>query len=340
VGWTRPHKHRTAQPRLRRRGAAIALVLAMFATAACGGGADTATTDAEGNVTINVGLMPITSTAALQLGVQKGFFKEERLEVNTHVVQSGAAAVPAVTSGQFQFAFSNNVSLLIAHAKGLPVRVVRTANSAGSDPAPSQESLVVGKDSGISDPKQLEGKTIAVNSLNNTPHLAVLIALDKAGVDTSTVKFVETGYPDMPLALEEGRVDAVDLAEPFLRVSLDKGARALADPYRVVKQDLHLSSWFGNQQYIAQNRDVVDRFARAVDKSNAYAREHSDEIRQFVPTYLNVDAALAGKMALPNYPEGTESVAGLEMLASNAQRFGFVEKLPDKVDELLVDNQG
>jgi len=287
--------------------------------------------------TIQVGTLPITSSAAFLLGVEKGFFEEENLDVETEFAQSGAALVPAIASGQYQFGFSNNLSLLLAHGRGLPVRIVRSANSADRDPTPSQEALVVSNESGITSLEQLEGKTIAVNSLNNTPHLSILVTLREAGVDTDTVEFVEVGFPDMPLALQGGRVDAADISEPFLKEALENGAVALANPYRVVEQDQHLSSWFTTQQYIDQNQCVVDAFARAIDKSNAYAQDNTDEVREFVPTYLNVDPATAQEMAMPRYPEGTPKIESLQMLAQYAKEFGFVESAPENIDQVIAD---
>lgn len=317
------------------------------ALAACGssaapttpGTADQATSAASGAgelTTINVGVLPITSVAALKLGIEKGFFEEEGLKVETPVAQSGAALVPAIVSGQYQFGFSNNLSLILARGKGLPVQIVRSANSADSDPTPSQEALVSLKDGGIASVKDLAGKTIAVNSLNNTPHLSVLTTLEKAGVDVKSVKFVEVGFPDMPLALKEKRVDAADISEPFLTKALQDGGLNLAHPYREVEQDQHLSSWFTTEDYISKNKDVVNRFARAVDKSNAYAREHSDEIRALVPTYLKIDEQLAKDMALPRYPEGVPKQSSLELLAEYGQKFGFMESAPAGLDTIIA----
>ena len=321
--------------------AGVAALLSM-ALVACGSDGGTngggAGDSADGELTtIKVGILPITSVAALKLGVEKGFFEEEGLKIETEVAQSGAALVPAIVSGQYQFGFSNNLSLLLGHGKGLPLRIVRSANSADSDPEPSQEALVVTDESGITSVEQLEGKTIAVNSLNNTPHISVLVTLEEAGVDTSTVDFVEVGFPDMPLALSEGRVDAADISEPFLAEALKQGAVDLAHPYRVVEQDQHLSSWFTTKDYIDGNPEVVESFARAIDKSNAYAREHSEEIRELVPTYLEIDPQTAQDMALPRFPEGTPEVESLATLAEAAERHGFVEAAPEDIDQLIAD---
>jgi len=318
-------------------GVALAGVICLL-LAACGGGGSSASSEG-GKVTVDVGILPITSAAALMLGEQKGFFADENLALQTHEAQSGAALVPAVASGQYQFGFSNNVSLLIAHGEGLPVRIVRSSNAAGSDPSPSQESLVVSGESGIDSLQDLSGKTIAVNSLNNTPQLAVMTTLENAGVDPSTVKFVEVGFPEMPLALQQGQVDAADISEPFLTEAVDDGGKVLASPYREVQQNLHVSSWFTTQQYIDSDQDVVQRFARAIDRSNAYAQKHSDEVRDYVTKWLDIDPGIAKEMALPDYPKGTVSIATLQQLAEGSQRYGFVQKAPEDLNTLIADFQ-
>jgi NitT/TauT family transport system substrate-binding protein len=325
---------RSGRRRTSLAGVALAGVICLL-LAACGGGGSSASADGE-RVTVKVGILPITSAAALMLGEQKGFFADEGLDLETHEAQSGAALVPAVASGQYQFGFSNNVSLLIAYGKGLPVRIVRSANSAGTDPSPSQESLVVSNESGIESVQDLAGKTIAVNSLNNTPQLACMTTLENAGVDPSTVEFVEVGFPEMPLALQQGRVDAADISEPFLTEAVANGGKELASPYREVQQDLHISSWFTTQQYIDSDEDVVQRFARAVDKSNAYAQGHSDEVRNYVTKYLDIERSTAQEMALPGYPEGTTTVETLQQLAAGAKRFGFVQQPPSDVGALIA----
>ena len=73
-----------------------------------------------------------------------------------------------MVSGDYQIGFSNTISLLIAASKNLPVQIIspgrarrhRTSREAWAD-------LLVPKDAPIKDAKDLEGKTIAVNTLNN-----------------------------------------------------------------------------------------------------------------------------------------------------------------------------
>jgi NitT/TauT family transport system substrate-binding protein len=302
--------------------------------AACGGdGGSSSKPGAPAQ--IDVGIIPIVAVAPVALGVDKGFFKEEKLEVRLHVGQGGAALVPAVVSGQYDFAFGNNVSVLIARSMGLPVRIVSAANSAGKDPDPIEEALVA-RDGAIRSPADLAGKTIAVNTLNNIVELANRATIQAAGVDPSTVKFVEIGFPDMGNALEQGRVDAADIAEPFLTAAQEKGGRIIARPFRVLQQDLYISSWFSTDTFLKGNADVTERFLRALDRSKKYATEHPDEARKTVRELLQASPEVAQKLTLSYWPEGLPSRESLTILTDAATKQGLMKSDKVSIDDVLL----
>src|SRR5690606_21603782 len=90
----------------------------------------------DGELTpVTVGSLPIVDTAAIHLGVEQGIFAEHGLDVDLQIAQGGAAVVPAVVSGEYQFAFSNVVSLLVASSQGLDLQIVASGNSTSGDPA-------------------------------------------------------------------------------------------------------------------------------------------------------------------------------------------------------------
>lgn len=297
-------------------------VLALGATAACGGSGSETT--ADGLVPVDVGILPIVTNAPLALGVEKGFFAEEGLAVTTQVGQGGAALLPAVVSGQYDFAFSNNVSLLLARAQGLPIRIVAAASSAGVDPEPIDEAIVVPADSPVQSLAELNGSTIAVNTLNNIVEVADRVALEQGGADLGTIEFIEIPFPDMPAALEQGRMQAAHIAEPHLTRAVQAGARVVAHPYRVVQPDVHISSWFSTDQFLASDPDTVARFERALERSRVYATEHLDEVRAFIPGFLGLDPALADEIALGTWPGGMPSEQSLTSLYDASVRHGLL----------------
>src|ERR671917_2815754 len=170
-----------------RRRLLVALLVGLaLAVGACGDDDD----DGGGGggseqTTLKVGVIPIADVAPLYLGIDKGFFKEEQLTIEPQLAEGGAAITPAVLSGDFQIGFSNTISLLIAASKDLPVQIISQGVLAGEDESEAWAQLLVLKDSGINSPKDLEGKTIAVNTLKNVCEVTIKASFEKQGVDVS-----------------------------------------------------------------------------------------------------------------------------------------------------------
>lgn len=323
-------------PRLPRLPRALAALLALVLTvplAACGGGAQPPATGANGLTAVKVGVIAIVDVAPIYLGRSKGFFSEQGLDLTLETAQGGAAIVPAVLSGQYQFGFSNTVSLLLAQSQGLPVKVVSAGDSATGDPAKDFGAVMVKADSGIKDAAGLAGKKVAVNTLKNINSTTVNAAVRQAGGDPSTIQFVELPLPDMAAAIAKGDVDAAALVEPFVTIAAGQGDRAVAAQYAGTDPNLVVAMYFSSKQFIAQNPKLVQQFTAAMQKSLAYAQEHPDEARAVVSTYTKIDPAVQAKMTLPKWPSTVDSAA-VQKLADLALTDKLLAK-PADVKELL-----
>ena len=127
-----------------------------------------------------------------------------------------------------QFGWTNVISLYQAHVEGFDFKLIAggATNVRGSN---ETHAIVVGKDSPIKSAKDLEGKTVAVNTLNNIVHLMAMAWVDKNGGNASKVKFVEIPFPQMEAALIAGKVDAISVQEPFAAAAARRPeARVLA----------------------------------------------------------------------------------------------------------------
>ena len=142
---------------------AVALLLVV---AGCGSSDDESPAASGGSRQVKVGIIPILDVAPIYLGKQKGFFSSRKIELTLESGQGGAAIVPGVVSGQFQFGFSNVTSLLLAQSRGLPLKVVSNGvASTGKDKA--DFGGVVTRDDSIKTAADLAGKRVAVNTLKN-----------------------------------------------------------------------------------------------------------------------------------------------------------------------------
>ncbi|HEV3464562.1 MAG TPA: ABC transporter substrate-binding protein [Actinomycetota bacterium] len=307
----------------------VSLVAAalLLVAAGCGTSDDEPPAAAGGTTQVKVGVIPILDVAPIYLGKEKGFFSNRGIELTMETGQGGAAIVPGVVSGQFQFGFSNVTSLLIARSRGLPLKVV--ANGVASTSKDKADfSGVVTRDDAIRTAADLAGKRVAVNTLKNIGDSTIRASVRKAGGDPSSIRFTELAFPDMPAALEAGRVDAVWVVEPFLTATLAQGGRLVASNYVDTAPDLTVAVYFTSEKLLRENLDLVNRFTEAMNESLAYADAHPDEARQILTTYTQIDEAVIPDLTLPKWPAeiNRESV---ETLASLAVQDGLVTEQPD-----------
>ncbi len=119
---------------------------------------------------------------------------------------------------------------MTAFGKGLPFTIVGEITS--YDSAHPDVALFVNADSPVKSPKDLEGKTLGSNSLSDMNSIAMLAWLAQRGVDTSTLKQIEVPPSASLAALEQIRIAAATVNEPFLSAAVATGkVRILGYPY-------------------------------------------------------------------------------------------------------------
>ena len=319
---------------MRRRILGLATaVVTVAAVAGCGSSsADTSGSPASGSgktTEVKVGIVPIVDVAPLYLGQKKGFFSSRGIDLKMESAQGGAAIIPGVVSGQFQFGFSNTTSLMIAQTKGVPVTSVANGDATTGNTTTDVSGVAVKKDSPVKSAKDLAGKTVAVNTLQNIGDTTVREAVREDGGDPSKVKFVELAFDQMPAALAGGQVDAAWMGEPALTIAKSQGARVVASPFAQTDPKLTLAAYFTSTQVAQKNPGLVKKFAEAMNESLTYASAHPEEARQILTTYTKIDGEVLKNLTLPSWPAAYD-MASLEKLASLGEQDGlFGDKKPD-----------
>jgi NitT/TauT family transport system substrate-binding protein len=319
---------------MQRRVFGLAVTLAtVAATAGCGssssGTGGSASSGNGGATQVKVGVIPIVDVAPLYLGQKKGFFSKRGIDLKMVTAQGGAAIVPGVVSGQFQFGFSNVTSLMLAQTKGVPIKSVVNGVASNGKVGADVTGVAVKKNSPIKSAKDLVGKKVAVNTLQNIGDTTVRESVRKAGGDPSKVKFVEMPFDQMPAALDAGQVDAAWMAEPALTIARGQGARVVASPFAETDPKLTVATYFTSTKLLKQKPDLVKKFTAAMTESLEYASQHPDEARQILTGYTKISGAVLQKLSLPSWPTDID-MASLQKLASLGEEDGiFGDKKPD-----------
>lgn len=267
-------------------------------------------------------------SAFLEYGVKKGYFKKRKLDVKVTPSQGGATVVPAVLSGSTDIGGSNLVSILLAKSKKIPLKVVAPGTFVRTDSKQDFSGIIVSGKSDIRSPKDLEGKTLAVNTLKNVAEVTAKASLEKQGVDVSKVKLAEVDFPDMVGALNQGRVDAAFAIEPFVTAGLKAGDRIVDRPYVGTKPGLQIGCYFTSEKYLGQNGDMVERFREGVGETAAAIEKDPKGFRDFLPAASQIPPAAAQKAILPEWKAKSDQ-ASVDLSAELMQKYGLVKGKPD-----------
>jgi NitT/TauT family transport system substrate-binding protein len=313
--------------------------------AACGGddddagGTDAGTSGAEGSgsesgelTPIKVGILPVADLAPLYNGIEQGFFEDEGLDVTTEVGQGGAALVPAVQSGEYQFAFGNYVSLMLARQNGVDMQIVSNVVSGADTPDRGTNGLLVAPDSGIESIDDLAGKTFAVTTLDNVAEVNIRTTLREHDVDDSDIDFVELPFPDMNAAVESGDVDVAWQAEPFVTLGEADGLVSVADPMYETTPSMPLAGMFASQSWLEDNPDLANAFYRAMQRSLEAASDE-EAMRDAIAANTETPPEVVAELALANWqPELDEDK--LALVGRLATDYDILDAEPD-LDELV-----
>lgn len=320
---------------MRRLLAGLGAGVVLISLSACGSSDSPGSSESSsgGTTTLEVGVIPILDVAPVYLGQQKGFYAKRGIKLELTPAQGGAAILPGVVSGQFQFGFSNSTSLLVAASKNMPVKVVANGVASTAKDGADFMGTTVKKGSPIRSPGQLEGKKVAVNTLNNICDTAIRESVRKDGGDPSKLTFVEMPFDQMPAALEGGQVDAACTPEPALATVKAKGGTSIASSFYDVDPNLTVAMYFTSQQYAQENPELVKKFQEATAESLEYADSHPDEVREIITSYTKIPADLVDKLTLPHFPAEPDR-ASIERLAELGKEDGLFKETPD-LDKLL-----
>jgi ABC-type nitrate/sulfonate/bicarbonate transport system substrate-binding protein len=319
------HPHRLAAAVL---GCATVLVVAACGSSAGeGGGGDAGS---SGPTALTVGYFPLVHTATAVEAGEAGHFEAAGLDVELQQTAGGAQAIPSLVAGELDITYGNYTSALLAAQQGLPVRII-----AGNDIGADDHAVMVAPDAPYQGPEDLAGARIAVVNLSNIGTIAINAVLQDAGVDISTIQFVELPFPDMASALSAGDVDAIWQVEPFQASALASGARVLFKMFEGPVEGMPVAGWLTTAQYAEENPEVIESFRTALDASIADLDGNRERFVELVPTYTQVPAEVVEQVALPDF-DASVDVEQLQEMADLMLEYQIIDEEFD-VSTIIVE---
>jgi NitT/TauT family transport system substrate-binding protein len=169
---------------------------------------------------LKVGTVNATSDAGLFIALERGYFAEEGLTIETETFQAAAAMIAPLGAGQLDIASGGIAAgLFNAAARQVPMRIVADK---GSTPGPEWDyiAFMIRKDlfdSGqVRDYPDLKGLTVANTAQGNSAEVVISKALERGGLTLADINYTLLGYPDIITAFANRALDAAMVLEPFM----------------------------------------------------------------------------------------------------------------------------
>ena len=250
--------------------------------------------------TITVGIPAAITADAVLVARDKGYFTQHQLKVNVETLNGGAANVPALQGGAIQIAQSNVLSEIQGAAQGLAVPCF--AGAFALTPTGSFLPLVASAKSGITKPAQLAGKTIAVNATGGVNQLLTDAWLAQKGVAYKSVHYIGMSFPDMPVAISSGRVDAAVSVEPFGTEMRQQGAALLSGYLESnIQGSPTFSCWNATASWLAKNQKVAADFVAAIQQANDFINNEPGQFRTYLEKTTKIAPKVIQALSLPNF---------------------------------------
>jgi NitT/TauT family transport system substrate-binding protein len=245
------------------------------------------------NVNLRLDWVYGSEFAPIFLARDKGFFKDEGINVNILPGQGSTVTVKLVGNGDADFGEAGADQALMGYAKGLPV--VSTAVILQKAPG----AVIFPKATGIKSLTDLYGKTLGV-TMSSVVEKQWRYVEKYNHLDVSKIKEVSlgTGIAQM---IEAGKVDAA------LAFFFNDGLKAQSDGIPMgwilmadVGLPIYSDALIVNENTIKKNPDLVRRFTRAFVKGWIFSYAHQEEA---LDTFLKDNPTVDAKYSRLKFPE-------------------------------------
>lgn len=319
--------------------AALALAATVATVTGCGSAPEPGGTDAGGSgetIDIVAGVAASMSSLNLYLGIEQGFFEEEGLNVTTTPVGTGAAGVTGLINGEIQVALGGLSGTITAVSQGIPVAFVSGGIADLGGEGEDWYATLVAPDSGITSFSDLEGKTVALNSLNCCWDFWTRESVIADGGDASALELVQLPFAQQADALASGQVDAITTQQPFATQAELRGFVSIGNPAAIAYDD----PWAGNTNYfmaksfVDANPGVVERWRAALQKSAEFANANPDLVREAAIEIVSLDPDLVAAAPVPHFTAELDLNA-IEKEAGWLHKYGVIANAPS-VDDMVI----
>ena len=257
------------------------LLVALYAVsrAAAPAAQPTATSAPLKPVRLPVGYIPNVQFAPIYVAIEKGYFREQGLDVTIDYSMENDNTVLTAT-GDLQFAVVSGEQVMLARAQQLPVVYVMAWYQR------YPVGIAARSSAGIKTVADLRGRRVGLPGLYGASYIGAIALLDSAGLKESDVTLDSIGFTQVE-SLVAGRVDAVVIYvanEPvqLRRMGEEITVLEVGDALELVSNGI-----ITNEKTLAEDPALVQGMVSAMLKGLRYTSDHPEEAFEISKKYVD-----------------------------------------------------
>jgi NitT/TauT family transport system substrate-binding protein len=337
----------------------LLVVTPVAALAACssGGSSSSVSTGPAPEVaSITLDVVPTADAAGIYIAQDDGYFAQQGLTVKINSINGGEYGMGDLQTGKVQLVEGNYVSFILAQVAG-KFAAPNPANPAQTLPSKPIDMRMIADTSQMQAGNQAlyvlpsspyksvqalvqHHAEVGVNTLHNIGTLFLGSLLTADGYGVNALKQVPEVLPMMPELLEQHKIPAAWLPEPFgTQAEQEYGAVQLADFDQGSLQNFPIGTIVGNTPWIQSHPNTVAAFLRAFQEGQQVA----DTDRHSVEAALEkntqgLSPVVAATMTIDSYPLVMD-VPVMQRVADAMYEFGVISK-PYSVTSMIQPEHG
>jgi len=272
--------------------------------------------------TVRVGVLNSIGDAAFTIGLEKGYYAEQGITLETITFDSAARMIAPLSQGQLDTGQGViGAGAMNAVARGVDIRGI--AGASGSPPGHGNSSFIVRKDlvDQIKSPADLRGRKLGLTATGTGIEVLWADLLKRGGLTTDDVEFVQLNFAEQVTALGNGALDVATPSEPTATQAVDRGfGQVWMRSDEIFPNHLTSFIWAGPQ--FRANTDVAQRFMVAALKAvrlynDAFFKNNQAAKDEVIPIFIKYtpvkDRDLYDRMVYQGFdPDGRINRASVE----------------------------
>ncbi len=235
---------------------------------------------------VTIGHVPVESFALLYVAQNQGYFTQHGLNVTIADYATGTDAVKALIAGSVDIAGSSEYVIAYNALERQNISIIGSLGEA------QIVDLIAGNHSGIIQPRDLAGKTVAVPK-STVGEFDLGLFLKHNGLSLSDIILVYCPPGQLADAVSNGTVDAVVAWQLYS----EQVKIALSDGY--VSWPLQTTAPFSsvlscNNDWLSSHTETAEKVLAALSDAQEYIQIHPEETQQIIKARFNyTDAYIA-----------------------------------------------